>query len=215
MQRDERTFQDIDDPDLDSLLAIEAYRTSPTAEATTSLDAAAELPLQRRLTGHKDAVTSVAFSPDGRTLATGSQDNTARLWDTATGHARATLIDTVFARQEPHVQHRLHVCLDMVLHTAWGLGRAARVEQLQARTLPRLDSRSTLVAEVPVAGQAPEGVLVGHEPRHAVAHLCGIRRFQLCFPSHTAVPSTVCGIRDPQAIIFQLSRNVYGSPFTW
>jgi len=30
--------------------------------------------------GHQDAVGSVAFSPDGTTLATGSYDNTVRLW---------------------------------------------------------------------------------------------------------------------------------------
>jgi WD40 repeat protein len=34
---------------------------------------------------HEDQVQSVAFSPGGRTLATGAQDYTARLWEVATG----------------------------------------------------------------------------------------------------------------------------------
>jgi WD40 repeat protein/predicted Ser/Thr protein kinase len=39
----------------------------------------------RRFEGHKDAVYSVAFAPDGRRLVTGSWDQTLRLWDVATG----------------------------------------------------------------------------------------------------------------------------------
>jgi hypothetical protein len=36
-----------------------------------------------RLQGHTDYVWSLAFSPDGTTLASGSGDFTVRLWDTA------------------------------------------------------------------------------------------------------------------------------------
>lgn len=41
------------------------------------------------LKGHKGQVAAVAFSPDGRTLMTGSWDQTVRLWDVATGVERA------------------------------------------------------------------------------------------------------------------------------
>ena len=42
-------------------------------------------------TGHTDIVSSAAYSPDGSTLASGSWDNTLRLWDAHTGHLKTTL----------------------------------------------------------------------------------------------------------------------------
>jgi predicted NACHT family NTPase len=43
------------------------------------------------LSGHTDYVNSVAFSPDGRLLASGSSDKTIKLWDVATGSLVRTL----------------------------------------------------------------------------------------------------------------------------
>ncbi len=45
------------------------------------------------LTGHTKEVVSLVFSPDGKTLASGSGDNSIKLWDVATGRNTATLKD--------------------------------------------------------------------------------------------------------------------------
>ena len=43
------------------------------------------------LTGHTGGVYSVAFSPDGTTIATENSDNTVRLWDVPTATHKNTL----------------------------------------------------------------------------------------------------------------------------
>ncbi|WP_308406806.1 helix-turn-helix domain-containing protein [Streptomyces sp. AC555_RSS877] len=79
------------EPDLASLLAVHAYRTSPTREATAALYAAAALPLRKRLIGGTEPVDSIALSRDGRTLAANSRDGKVRIWNLPGGQLRHTI----------------------------------------------------------------------------------------------------------------------------
>ena len=42
------------------------------------------------LEGHTESINSVVFSPDGKTLASGSEDDTLRVWDVRTGEHKMT-----------------------------------------------------------------------------------------------------------------------------
>jgi WD40 repeat protein/transcriptional regulator with XRE-family HTH domain len=74
------------DINLIGLLSIHSLRNQYSPQGDAALSGVAVLGVPpREFTGHTAGLQAVRFSPNGKYLATGSDDKTVRLWDTATG----------------------------------------------------------------------------------------------------------------------------------
>jgi len=74
------------------LLAVESLRRHPESDAHQLLTAGLVwLPREVAWMTHEEWVGSVAFSPDGRWVVSGSHDDTARVWEAATGREVARM----------------------------------------------------------------------------------------------------------------------------
>ncbi len=74
------------DPNLIALLTIQSLERQYTSSGDAALTSLTSLETPPRvLSGHTDSIWDLDISRDGRYLATGSLDKTARLWDLATG----------------------------------------------------------------------------------------------------------------------------------
>src|SRR5438552_3450930 len=71
------------------IIAADSPKTIPAADyPSAKTDSAIKV---RILEGHTGSVLAVVFSPDGKTLATGSRDQSIRLWDAQTGELKTAL----------------------------------------------------------------------------------------------------------------------------
>ena len=84
-------------PNVELLMEHRSPETVSTSRSTQSIrtgnvkEKAGAFLISRTLIGHSSGVLSVAFSPNGRMVASGSADETVKLWNTQTGALLKTL----------------------------------------------------------------------------------------------------------------------------
>ncbi|HIG80358.1 MAG TPA: hypothetical protein EYQ62_01645 [Verrucomicrobiales bacterium] len=65
--------------------------TAPAAKNPAADSAKREVRVLHTLQGHRGSIWSVAWRPDGKQIATGSWDNSIKLWEASTGKLQHTV----------------------------------------------------------------------------------------------------------------------------
>jgi WD40 repeat protein/putative methionine-R-sulfoxide reductase with GAF domain len=76
--------------DVSVMVPLVAGTPAIPALVTSTRNAEPDFMLERSLKGHSGWVTTIAFSPDGKRLASGSWDQTVKLWEPSTGQQLST-----------------------------------------------------------------------------------------------------------------------------
>ncbi|KAH3678388.1 hypothetical protein WICMUC_001405 [Wickerhamomyces mucosus] len=82
--------------------------------------------LMRVIAGHKGWIRSIAVEPDNKWFATGSNDNTIKIWDLATGHLKLTLTNHIMAVRDLVISDRhpyMFSCSEDKTVKCWDLER--------------------------------------------------------------------------------------------
>jgi WD40 repeat protein len=117
-----------------------ALKVKPATKPTQLPEQAEPLAvLERKFTGHEEFVWSVAVSPDGTWAASGSWDNTVRIWNLETGTCRATLKghanDVNSVAITPDGKRVLSASTDWSI-CVWDASTSREVVNLEGHTLP-------------------------------------------------------------------------------